>query len=53
MIVMNIAATYTTLTATLWLTRLIIIRVNAETASFLPRVRGSAAVPRPVFHDRG
>jgi hypothetical protein len=40
MIVMNIAATYTTLTATfwltLWLTWLIIITVNAAAAGFLP-----------------
>jgi hypothetical protein len=40
MIVMNIAATYTTLTATFWLTLLIITGVNVPTRGFLPPVPG-------------
>jgi hypothetical protein len=50
MIVMNIAATYTTLTATFWLTRLIIIGVNAAATGFLPQpsgVRGARGLRQP------
>src|SRR5258708_6971006 len=47
MIVMNIAATYTTLTPTFWLTRLIIIWDNAAQAGFLPHPRRRPGPPGP------